>query len=278
MVNIDEILSVVTQKFSIYNNYSLDAYDILIDALPLITFTKSSDYIYVGYRKPIYQVYAALQTPNSAITVMEATYWNGNSWQPLEIYDATKSLSRDGFITWNPPEDWVSNLVDTVSNVKYWVRFTLDTTIDTTLYGISALFCDLQDCLVEYPQIDDPDFNLGKNLNYYFVAARNWIMTELERKGLRKRNPETNQKTDINIWDVLNASKLRQAATFYSLHKIFHSISDTNDDEFGQKADYYAKKSEKSLAMYSLPIDMNDDGKLQEIEKTVNIKHGLLVK
>jgi len=85
----------------------------------------TTDYIYVGYYKPINQVYLDIPTANTNDSIVIIEYWNGTTWTEIEDIDGTLDLTASGLIQWEPLSDWAATEVD--SNSQYWTRISTDT-------------------------------------------------------------------------------------------------------------------------------------------------------
>ena len=278
MKNTDIILDVKTFASSTFTDVRFEAADLIRDSIAVTSHTSGTDYIYFGYRKPIHAAYLTVDTANTTSDpTVSLEYYNGTTWASLsEVIDDTKGLTRDGFIQWEQPTDFSLVPVDSVS--KYWIRLSVDTAADTSIFGISLLFSDDRSIVLEYPDILDSGFQLGQSsLIYHHLAARNYVIQKLNSRGLFKVNQDSGDIEDLNIWDLMNEEQLRQAATFYALHKIFDSVSD-GEDHYSVKSENYLAKAENAMKLYRITYDKDDDGKVDSVEKRFVIKSGRLVR
>jgi len=244
---------------SSFTDFKFEASDLLRDTKTLTSHTQSTDYIYVGYYKPINQIFFSLDTVNSLTGGMIAEYYNGSTWTSLTIFDDTKGLQRDGFVQWSKPTDWTANTIDSVE--KYWIRFSVTTAADCVLTGISSLFSDDNDLIKVYPDIGDTEFKLGqpKLLNAH-VEARDWIIQKLRNSGILKENASTLYLDDLQVFDVLNKEQLRSAAKYYALYTIFFNVSDNPDDIYMVKANKYLQFAQNAYKLAKFDVDSDDDG------------------
>lgn len=83
-------------------------------------FTQGDEF-YVGSTSVFGHVLFILSTLAAGLTLV-AEYWNGG-WVALTITDGTSDLSASGTVSFTPPSDWVTNVVNGSPSL-YYVRFT----------------------------------------------------------------------------------------------------------------------------------------------------------
>lgn len=265
MINPSNILTVIKYDGSAYTNVSSEAADPTLDI-----FTHDFDtnkYLYVGYCKKIGALYIHLdETKNIIVGTMKLEYWNGTAWTQVTAVDQTSYLKRSGIINWAPPADAAANTVDGISN--YWIRIsgsiTATPAVDISYVGL--VFSDDYDIGLEYPSVLKECFYPQNESDFmiYHVSAKDYIMSELLRKGYTKTIDGV--KEPINQWDVLDISELRQASLYYAMSQIFFNLSDNSNDNYWQKYLEYKSKFENAFNLGMLRIDQNNNGQVDPDE------------
>jgi hypothetical protein len=223
------------------------------------------DSLYVGYYKPINSLFIEIDshtTENNLVT----EYWNGSTWDALDVKDRTFGLKKSGFVTW---ERNISDQAKTTifSNELYWYKFSIDSNdiLDFKIYGINLVFSDDSDLLESYPDIMGylPE---GKNSFIgYHQSARNYILTYLRNKG--KTIKARDQYKMIDQFDLHDHEEVRQASKYKALAMIFYNESDQIEDKWYQKARDFDRLYGESIDLNFLSIDENDDGQIEASEK-----------
>lgn len=105
------------------------------------SFSKTTQYIYVGRYVPFRSSYFNLQTAGSGYNI-KAEYYNGTTWKTLTqstnvLIDDTLNLTKSGKIYWDAStlSDWATNVnVDTYTpaNEIYWIRYSTTATPTVT--------------------------------------------------------------------------------------------------------------------------------------------------
>lgn len=256
-------------KLNVFHNstdHSNDAFDFTRDNFDLTLL--STDYLYIGYYKPVHMVYLALESAQNVANSLTIEYWNGSAWESVSNqFDDSKGFTRSGFIQWDKPSAQSTNTVNTIS--KYWVR--IKPSVDqgeVEVKGINIIFADDQDLITEVPEITDVNHLAGKTSHILtHVAVRNQIIQDLNNKDYKKTNPSTGLNEDLTCWDVLDANQLKQAAMFLALAKIYFNFSDNPEDKYYQKYQDYMARYRDAYNLSSLYLDSNDDGVLNPTEQ-----------
>lgn len=235
-------------------NFMDDAYDIA-------TFTKDSDFIYVGYEKPInslyFEAYQAAPVRNQALI----EYFNG-SWTSVgDFRDDSNGLERPGFMIWN--RDLTNQVKNTYEGKSlFWYRISLKTVDaeDLSIKGINLVFSDDRDLQSEYPSINDHKGDLRSFVGFH-QAARDEILTDIRNRGKTVKKEDQFYKK-IDQFDLMDFEEVRQASKFKALEKLFFWLSDANDDRYGGRMAYYKRKYEDAKQQAFLTLDSNNDGKV----------------
>jgi hypothetical protein len=266
MINPTNVLTVIKYDGVSYTNVTTEASDPSMD-----TFRHELDtgkYLYVGYDKVISALYLYLgATVNLAGGSMIVEYWNGTAWTQLSVVDQTQYLKMSGIINWKAPTDATETTIEGLP--KCWVRLsgTSLSTLAITFQYVGLLFSDDTDIGLEYPSVLKECFYPQGKTDFviYHIAAKDYIMSELLRKGYTKK---VDGKTEpINQWDVLNIYELRQASLYYAMSQIFFNLSDNSSDNYWQKYTEYKAKFENAINLGMLRIDQDNDGQVDEDEK-----------
>jgi hypothetical protein len=226
----------------------------------------------IGYYKPINSMWLEI-TPNAIAKNFVLKYFNGSTFVEIpEAVDTTKDLKRSGWIKWNRN---LSNESKTTLHGKslYWYKLELESSADDPTIiefeGINLVFSNDDDLSEEFPGISDllPE-GQASFINFH-QAARKDIITHFRNQG---KFVGSSSPKNIDQWDLLDFTEVREASKFLVLSKIMQWRSDATDDKFYQKhQDYLAKYGEK-INLAFLSLDSNDDGQEEPAEKTaINI-------
>lgn len=82
-----------------------------------------NDATYFGNKMPFNLIFLNTQTAKNGTYTIVWEYWNGSAWASLPRFkDGSNNFSFTGgsFLTWDFPDDWVPNAVN--SRTNYWVR------------------------------------------------------------------------------------------------------------------------------------------------------------
>jgi hypothetical protein len=252
MIDKRESLTIYKQISSVFTDISENLADYLNDT-ETVTLA-IGDYIYVGYYKAINSMYVELETPNLNQSKLNVEIYDGTSWITPDYRDETKGLQRNGFITFDKNS---SELTIVEGKELAWVRLSVDVdTSSVTIKGINIVFTDKSTIKQEFFEIDKvvSDVDLVAKL----VASRNEIMERLSQRGYLK------QDKDITAFDLHDVYQIKQASTYLTLAKIFLVSSDSTEDHWWSKYEIYHKKYERSINLYKIDIDENDNGKNDE--------------
>lgn len=250
-------LNVIYSDGAAETNYSKEAMDFKRDTFT-ITLT-TDDFIYIGYRKPINALYVAMTALNAVTSSLSLEYYSTSGWAALHACDDTKAFSRNGFITWDRPED-PADL--TVAGIEAcWIRIAANDDIDpVTFQAINLIFADDNDMCDEVPSLLDPCFYPQGQSSHLLqhVATKQYIMNRLKARGYIKNTEDG--LANIDEWDVLDIYDLKLAATYYSISQIYFNLSDDIDDQYWVKYQEYKNKFEEAFGAGLLQIDLDDDG------------------
>ncbi len=245
-------------------DYTNDSIDYLRDSYT-IDFTNSEDFIYIGLYKPFNKIYIDFKNPAIASNNLSFQYYNGSSYVDLEAIDDTKGFTRAGFISFEKPENWQNDTID--SKNKYYIRMDADT-FTAEIQGLNIVFADDNDLRQDVRCIDD--YLQGNDINFiaYHVNARNEIVQTLRNGGHSTKIKGVDNVENLTKWDLLDIGEIRQAAKYLTLSKIFYDVSENTDDKQYQRAVDYNDKFGEAFKLYRISIDKNDDGKADKDEKT----------
>jgi hypothetical protein len=229
--------------------------------------------IYIGYYKPISNLYIDLKTKSDDGYSLSVEKFVDGSWESVEqLTDETEGLVRSGFVTWKTPDqdsDQESSIIDNSEN--YWIKITHTNLTGIEINVINLIFADDDDLIREFPGILDSSFLIGERTDHLLThqAVRNDILNLFAIKGIKKSAIDSEYRSMIQPWDLLDLSQLNTAATYLALSKIFNNVSDSPDDIWRQKADYYYKQYQERINIALLTIDRTDTG-LNRLPETDN--------
>lgn len=243
----------------------------------------NSSHIDIGYKKPINQIFIEIKTPNIASSTISIQKWNGSAWVSLKHLDETNGFKKSGFIFFDEDDLTVKQLHN--SKNQYWYRLIVNTsTSGLVLNGINLVFNNLADLKNEEPAIESFYPRTITSHILSIVSAREYILRRINNSQplnfyILPTNPLTGLSyvdvRNLNVFDIFDINELRDASTYYALHKIFSNRSDEADSVYKQKADDYLLKFEQTFKLFTgrkLTIDINDDGIEDEGDKINSIK------
>lgn len=250
-------------KLSIFLNstdHSDDLFDFTRDQVSISFGT--SDFIYIGFYKPINFFYIDLADANVNNTTLQATIWDGTNWVSVSLEDKTKGFKRSGYVSFN--DSIKDSMKSKTINTKdlFWIRLATSSAMSPVLInGLNVIFADDQELIVEQPEIKSEDFLNGKQSHILtHIAVRNQIIEDLNSKLSPKFDQVSGQQVELTAWDLLDITQLRQSAINLALSKIYFNLSDKPDDKFYQLSQDYNSRYQKSIQLSFLAIDRNDDG------------------
>jgi hypothetical protein len=251
---------------SLFADYTLDAREYLRDSFT-INYTEAEDFIYIGLYKPFYQNYVEMVNPAAGLT-LSVEYSTSAGWSTLNITDYTKNLSRSGFIKWDleTSNDWALSTVD--NEEKYWVRIKLGIDFSLEVQGWNMVFSDDNDLLAEVRQINKYLAKGDSSFIAYHLSARDDILQDLRNGGNDIRPGTLNAPEFLTQWDLLKPEEIRQASKFLTLSKIFFDASSEIEDKDYQRYMDYKNDFGTAFKNYYRSLDNNDDGVLQDEEKS----------
>lgn len=93
--------------------------------------------LYLGCDEQFRGFYVDVGNTNSNASVIDAEYWDGNSWEDLTETDNTANpggtaLGQDGDVTWTVPTDWDVTTVNNSASM-YWVRVKYSLQLDASV-------------------------------------------------------------------------------------------------------------------------------------------------
>jgi hypothetical protein len=241
-------------------------------ALPSMAITLlSSEFIYLGYYKPISNVYLELVNSVTSASTMAVKYETASGFvDVVNLVDHTNGLGSSGKISWET--DKSLQISSTLFGVtRYWYKLSVDiSTVAMTFLAINVLFSNDKDLVEEYPGIMDqlPTGNLSF-VNFHSSARKDIVQV------LRKKY--SSGKNLLTQYDLLDNEEVRLASKFLTLSKIFEWLSDAPADKWEQKSKLYYNKYADYINNITLTVDVNDDGVVQE-EERANIQFVRLVR
>ena len=224
---------------------------------------KDNDYIYLGYEKPVKNIYFDFSTPNSTQNILNFEYFDGTDWVDLVIYDETQDFTRSGMVQWEELSDM--NEVEISNITKYWVRIYPSVSHSEAVYNFMGLLLSSdEDLVLENPYILDTNLLMGESSHLKaHVSARDEIVQSCANRGNKKNNNEP-----ISYWDMLDISEFKQGAIFLTLSKIYLNLSDRQDDVWLNKSYEYRNRYKKQLDLYYVTLDKDNTGMTSSSEKS----------
>lgn len=264
-------LFVYSEISSVFSDVSEEARDYLRDNI--VQSFVSGDKLYLGLYKPFNSVYMELAAEVSAAS-LTFRYSDGSTFQPLAITDDTRGFSRSGFLNWERDiETWAEQSVN--GKILYWIEVEFGGAYDLNCKGLNIVFSSDYDMQVKNPFVMDylakTDISFIRN----HVSARDEIVQILRNGGYIKMPTGSDNlffnglqdRLDIIKWDLLDASQVKEAATYKALASVFFNESRNNEDKAYMLYREYQGKFGQAFKLFYLSLDTDDDGKTDTNEK-----------
>jgi hypothetical protein len=275
MLRVKNKLTILHDDNAVFSEYSNDLLDYDRDSVS-VTIDANDDYIYIGYYKPIHNIYVEMATGNTNGGSLSTQYHNGTSWVSVSGHmDETKAFTRSGFIVWDANQEDEAE-VEVNSNIQFWYRLRPSiTTSAVSIQGLNIVFADDQDLKREYYEISQflPDSVSSHILTH--VASRDELIQELRNGGQYKQQDDGRVK-DIDAFDLLTLGQINQAATYLALSRIFSNVEDDVDGLYMTKSKHYRSLYNTAMNTFYLDLDKDDDGKLDYSEELASSTTRLL--
>jgi hypothetical protein len=219
-----------------------------------------SEYIYVGYYKPINDLYFELSPLASTATLIVEYETAAGVVPVLNLVDKTYGLNNSGRVNWE------SDSTLQVSSIKFgsdlfWYRFSVSSPLAArSFYGINSVFSDDNDLKEAYPGIENNMPTGATSFINFHVSARKDIVQTLRKKYTAKGKLLTH-------FDLLENEEVRQASKYLALSKIFDWLSDAPGDNWSIKAKQYLSRASDYLSNITITIDENDNGTKEVTEQ-----------
>ena len=258
-------LTVLHDDNTVFSDHTNASADYIRDTFSL-DLSSTEDYLYIGFRKPMANIYIELEAPNTTANDLSAEVWDGTAWVAASLNDETKGLTRSGFISWDKGD---MNETTVNSTDKYWIRMrpSADHTA-TTVRGINLVFSDDNSLKQEFFEIDNSNILPAGETSHIskHVASKNHIIQRLRNLKYIKVNSTTGNET-LDQWDLHDIYEIKEASKFLTLSKIFFNLSDSVEDNWWQKHVLYQQKFEQMFDLAKLSLDTDDDGVEDSDEK-----------
>ena len=233
----------------------------------------STDYLYVGFEKPISSLFFYLTTVSTGTRALKVEMFNNGTWNTQKSIDDTSGLTRSGFVTWEIPNQPIVCNVNSTS--MFWVRFSVTVSTSATVFrAISSLFSDDRELKKEFPSILNTNFLIGGSTDHYMIheTCRNDIVQYFRKKGLRRLGQDCFMKKFM-AFDIMDIDEVRTAATYLALSKIFSNVANSAnaEDNWSAKSKMYKKMTDEALNTAYLTWDALSDGAKNSQSQIANI-------
>lgn len=246
--------------------------------------TPSDDsYVYFGYKKPNHTLYVDIVTGNTEDNLILIEKYNGSSWETVDRIDNTNGLKESGFIYL---EDFENEAVTTINGDElYWIRMSyVNANINAiTFRWINLVFCDEKDLqeidsnAKRYYPVEYNENGIAyevETLLLSLIAGRNRVLSFINRFGKRKYVNNGVEARMFNQWDLHDIDEVRDATKEFAMAYNYENSTE-GDDEMRKKANQALDRGYNILNRfengYLLQLDTNDDGILNNEEKTSSV-------
>lgn len=230
-----------------------------------------TDYLYIGFQKPIRNIYFDFTTPNTNANTLTIEYYNDDdTWTALsDIYDETEGFTRSGLIQWAELAGTAQDDVAVDSVTKFWIRIQPSVAHSASVWNfIGLILANDSDLELENPYILETNLLMGESNHLKaHLAARKEIVQTYSNKGNRKVDQSLNHQR-LDFWDMLDIQEFRQGAVFLALSKIYFNLSDKEEDTWLSKSKEYRQRYLEQVNLYYTTLDKNDNGLTSASEKS----------
>lgn len=210
--------------------------------------------------KKLKQIYWDVTSTHDGTLSME--YWNGSAFTALTIQnDATNALKKSGYVVWTQPTD------DAKDSGFYKYRFNINAVSGAfvqTIRHVGIIFAQDFDLKEDYPNILDHLPTNDTSMIRFHVSAKKDIIQYFRQKGYKVYDTEPK---DLDEFDFLDPTQLKQAGKFLALSKIFFWLSDSTEDKWYQKFQDYRSRGYDAVDVFYITLDTNNNGVEDEGEK-----------
>lgn len=238
----------------------------------------TSDFLYVGYRKPINAFYIDFTSANTNSSVLTLEYYSNSGFVSVNgLVDRTRGFSRSELVKWD--RNQTNEAKTTINSIEqFWYRISVSAdTTSLVCTGLNLLFSDDAMIKEEAPHVLSSDYYPAGEDSWIgcHQAARNEIIQRLRTEGYSTKTANT--FNDVTIFDLLDHTQLSVASKYLVLSKIFFFLSDSPDDKYYQKYEDYKRLYNDAFKTFFLAIDYDDDGVLDTEEKG-SFKSGIIIR
>lgn len=221
----------------------------------------TSDYFYLGFKKPFTSRYFHLSTVNSNAATLTVKFWDGSAWTAVEdLIDETIGFTQSGFISWQNPGGWTKSAQSPITDLElYWLRINVSANLSagTILQAVLNLFCNDDMLRAHYPElITDTRYLPDSRTDFLeqYVAAKDLVVTRLKRDQIIDDESK-----------LIDLDQVSLAAVHAAAYIILHPISRESDGDTRAKD---AKDAmDKELSKIAFPVDVNDSGVIETAEE-----------
>jgi hypothetical protein len=226
-----------------------------LDAPVVLNLTSgNSSTLEVWSEKPITKSFFSIASDHDGD--LAVLYYNGSSYVGVYgLEDLTGKLTSDGWVRWTKSSDLAKD------GDYYKTKFVIGTfgsTATASIRFIGSIFAEDSDLKTEYPNIYDylPQGDVS-HIRFH-VAAKDAIVQFFRAKG-QKTTSTDGTKHQLDEFDFLDTTEMRQAGKYMALAKIFFFLSDGVDDKWYQKGKDFLTNATSSMEIYYLSIDHDRD-------------------
>ena len=244
----------------------------------------AEDYIYVGSWLPLNHKYIDIETANSNSSVVSVEIWFDEEWvDALDEIDGAAvsgaSFGQEGIIRWTTDREkgWTSELDSTdVTGLEtapliygfYWMRFkfSADFSASTAINYMGHNFANDDELYSYYPDLAQSNlmtaFASGKtNWNEQHFMAADVLIQDLRSKNIIKTADQ-----------ILDFDLMRKPA----IHKVASIIYQAFGKSYAEDRALAHNRYEESIQMAFLNIDVNNNARLDNIER--HLRTGFLTR
>lgn len=242
----------------------------------------ATDALYIGYKKPVRNIFFEVSQALSSGIAKNCSIWNGTAWTSISSVDDTKNFNKSSHL-YLDGDQVTASVSKTINGLDlHWIKISFSGNGSVKFKGINCLFCNEYDLKQEEPAIAKFYPREIQSHIFSLLAATNFILRKINNSdGWYKCTDGLISNNDFTQFDVFFIDELRDAAVFYTLYKIFLNRSDETDDFYYQRATEYLGRFNDQFKLWQgrmVTLDRDGDGIVSQDEKNKSIQMGTFYK
>jgi len=243
----------------------------------------NSEVVNIGLHKPFFKLWFEIDSSSREEDIpidfdLAFEINLDGTWTSLNIIDETFNFTQSGFISFEA-DNWKPFDIG-LGVESYYIRWSLIPKVVAELpfinfVGANIIYNDDLSLENEIRNIKDylyrdREGNTDKSFIKYHVSTRDDIVQALIVGGYLKDDCDIKR---FSKWDIIDFDAINVPCKYHTLGKIFLDNSTNVEDKNYIRGMYYMSKYGESFKVYTLGIDSDDDGKIEDSEYILNTVH-----